>query len=95
MRTYRVRETYPYQGRTAERVAPEDFAATVAPWFEDMPDDVRNAIDELQGCLMRNEYHDDLAQYLGLSVECDDDGRADQRRALRELMELSDEHGLR
>ena len=35
----------------------------------------------------------DLAQCLGLSVERDDDGRADQRRALRELMELSDKIG--
>ncbi len=72
MRTYRVQETYPYQGRTAERVESESFADTVTPWFEGAPGDVVGAIDELQGCLMRDEYHDDLAQYLGLSVERDD-----------------------
>lgn len=72
MRTYRIKETYPYQGRVAERVAPEDVAEAIRPWFPEATDDIENAIDELQGCLMRDEYHDDLAQYLDLSVERDD-----------------------
>ena len=75
MRTFAIAETYPYQGRTARKVAAHDVAETIAPWFdapEDSREDIRQAIEKLQERLMRDEYAGDLATYLGLSVKRDD-----------------------
>jgi hypothetical protein len=48
--------------------ASHDIAETIAPWFPQAPDEVRDAIEGLQHAVIAGEYHGELAAYLGVRI---------------------------
>ena len=54
---------------TVATCEPADVAETIRPWFQDAPEDVLIAIDNLQDAILSGESYDDYARYLDITIE--------------------------